>query len=168
MIFFKYTVTQHLQTMFDDPSAYNIANWATAGLASTVKGAIVPEKPFSAQHWVDSLATASLIMPVVNKIPVKSVSTVAKSSTVIKTASKGSTGRVTPLNLNEQLAMKQVKSNPIAGTPLKKVSMTDPRWPASQGWVKMQQLIPTSKGNINIHYVYNQSLQIYDDFKFKN
>lgn len=67
------------QTMFDDPSVYNIANWATAGLASTVKGAIAPEKPFSAQHWVDSLATASLIMPVINKvsgikIPTRSVS----------------------------------------------------------------------------------------------
>ncbi|HCV06592.1 MAG TPA: hypothetical protein DGS89_02640 [Oscillibacter sp.] len=28
-----------------------------------------------------------------------------------------------------------------------------PRWPSSEGWVKMQQIVPTSQGNINIHYV---------------
>ena len=37
----------------------------------------------------------------------------------------------------------------------------------SEGWGKMQQIVPTSQGNINIHYVYNQTLKIYDDFKFK-
>ena len=36
----------------------------------------------------------------------------------------------------------------------------------------MQQIVPTSQGNINIHYVYNQNvynqtLKIFDDFKFK-
>ena len=29
----------------------------------------------------------------------------------------------------------------------------------------MQQIVPTSQGNINIHYVYNQTLKIFDDFK---
>lgn len=45
--------------------------------------------------------------------------------------------------------------------------MTDPRWPASEGWVKMQQIVQTSKGTINIHYLYNQTLNIFDDFKLK-
>ena len=45
--------------------------------------------------------------------------------------------------------------------------MNYPRWPSSEGWVKMQQIVPTSQGNINIHYVYNQTLKIFDDFKFK-
>lgn len=60
----------------------------------------------------------------------------------------------------------QVKSNPSAGHRLD-IAMNDPRWPASEGWVKMQQIVPTSQGNINIHYVYNQTLKIFDDFKFK-
>lgn len=47
------------------------------------------------------------------------------------------------------------------------ITLNDPRWPSSEGWVKMQQIVPTSQGNINIHYVYNQTLKIFDDFKFK-
>ena len=81
--------------------------------------------------------------------------------------SRGSTGRTEPANLREKLAMEQVKSNPSAGTPLTKITLNDPRWPSSEGWVKMQQIVPTSQGNINIHYVYNQTLKIFDDFKFK-
>lgn len=81
--------------------------------------------------------------------------------------SRGSTGRTEPNNLREQLAMEQVKSNPLAGTQITDVKMSDPRWPSSEGWVKMQQIIPTSQGNINIHYVYNPILNIFDDFKFK-
>ena len=91
------------------------------------------------------------------------------SSTSPKTnqpISRGSTGRTQPVNLREQLAMEQVKPNPSAGHRLD-IAMNDPRWPASEGWVKMQQIVPTSQGNINIHYVYNQTLKIFDDFKFK-
>ena len=80
--------------------------------------------------------------------------------------SRGSTGRTEPLNLNEQLAMEQVRSNPSAGTPITSITLNDPRWPSSEGWVKMQQIVPTSHGDINIHYVYNQTLNLYDDFKF--
>ncbi len=80
--------------------------------------------------------------------------------------SRGSTGRTQPVNLREQLAMKQVKSNPLAGTPLTNITLKDPRWPSSEGWIKMQQIVHTSQGDINIHYVYNPILQIFDDFKF--
>ena len=62
--------------------------------------------------------------------------------------SRGSTGRTEPRNLREQLAMEQVKLNPTAGKPLK-ITLNDARWPASEGWVKMQQIVPTSQGNIN-------------------
>ena len=62
--------------------------------------------------------------------------------------------------------MKQVKSNPTAGQRLN-IPMKDPRWPGHEGWVKMQQIVPTSQGNINIHYVYNQRLNVFDDFKYK-
>lgn len=80
--------------------------------------------------------------------------------------SRGSTGRTQPNNLTEQLAMEQVKSDPLSGTPLTKITLNDPRWPSSEGWIKMQQIVPTSQGNINIHYVYNETLKIFDDFKF--
>ena len=89
---------QRADAMLNDPSAYNIANWATAGLAGTVKGAIAPEKPLSAQHWMDSAATASLIMPAVSKIPVKT-GTVASSSSMAGQAIK-SVDKV-PLRFNE-------------------------------------------------------------------
>jgi len=75
---------------------------------------------------------------------------------------RGSTGRTTPGDLAEQLAMEQARANPSAGSPIP-LTMTDPRWPASDGWVKMRQ-------NINgheIHYVMNTITGAVDDFKFK-
>ncbi|MBE6554622.1 MAG: RHS repeat-associated core domain-containing protein [Ruminococcaceae bacterium] len=97
--------------------------------------------------------------------------TMSKAQTPTSTptnTSRGSTGRTEPANLREQLAMEQVKSNPSAGTQLTRITLNDPRWPSSEGWVKMQQIVPTSQGDINIHYVYNQTLKIFDDFKFKS
>ena len=41
--------------------------------------------------------------------------------------------------------------------------MTDPRWPGSDGWVKMSQNIRA----IEIHYVSNIYTGAVDDFKFK-
>lgn len=48
------------------------------------------------------------------------------------------TGGYVPSNLNEQLAMEQVMSNPSGGKEIN-VPMTDPRWRAKEGWVKMAQ-----------------------------
>jgi hypothetical protein len=75
--------------------------------------------------------------------------------------SKGST---LPRNLREQLAIEQAMSNPTAGKVLA-VPMTDPRWPASEGWVKMQQMIYPGGDPINVHYVYNKITGAMDDFK---
>ncbi len=86
-----------------------------------------------------------------------------KSGTsVAKPLGLGSTGRTTPANLTEQLAMQQVMSNHTAGRQLP-VPMTDPRWPASDGWVKMSQNV----NGVEIHYVYNRISGTVDDFKFK-
>ena len=77
--------------------------------------------------------------------------------------SKGATGRG-PQNLKEQLAAEQAASNPKAGTvvPLKN-GMTDPRWPASDGWVKMTQNV----NGVEVHYNYNNITQTVDDIKIK-
>ena len=93
--------------------------------------------------------------------------TKASTSVSASTTSKGSTAKIVPSNLKEQLALEQVKSMPSNGKIMTNVVMNDPRWPASQGWVKMRQFVPTSTGNINIHYVYNRTIRIYDDFKIK-
>jgi len=79
--------------------------------------------------------------------------------------SRGSSAVKQPSNLTEKLALEQVRSNP-QGIKIP-FQMNDPRWPASEGWVKMQQIVPTSQGDINIHYVYNENLKIFDDFKIK-
>ena len=89
-----------------------------------------------------------------------------RTATNTSYTSRGSTGRTEPANLREKFAMEEVKSNPFAGSQIHQLQMNDPRWPASEGWVKMQYIVPTSQGNINIHYVYNQVLEIFDDFKF--
>ena len=79
-----------------------------------------------------------------------------------------STGRTTPKNLTEKLAMEEVKSDPFNGYQIKKIKMGDDKFPASRGWVKMQKIVPTSKGKINIHYLYNFKWNIYTDFKFND
>jgi len=81
---------------------------------------------------------------------------------------RGSTGRVTPNTLNEQMAMQQVQSNPLEGAIdmsylQKPVIMTDPRWPAFEGWVKMSNNV----NGVEIHFVYNKYTGAFDDFKFK-
>ena len=75
-----------------------------------------------------------------------------------------STGRTTPVNITEQIAMKSVQSNPAAG----KVIMTnlnDRCLPS--GAVKMSQSFNTYRGRIEIHYVHDGVNNIYFDFKFK-
>ena len=80
---------------------------------------------------------------------------------------KGSTGRTVANNLNEQLAMSQVMSNPLQGATQLNFVMNDSRWLGSDGWVKMQNIVELSDGTkINIHFVYNTETGEYDDFKF--
>jgi len=52
-------------------------------------------------------------------------------------------------------------SNPSAGSVLP-IIMSDARWPASQGWVKMSQNV----NGVEIHYVQNTVTGAVDDFKF--
>lgn len=65
-----------------------------------------------------------------------------------------------PQSIKEQMAMIAIRNNP-AGRELP-IALKDSRWPAADGWVKMQQI----EGGVNIHYVYNPITGFYDDFKF--
>ena len=67
-------------------------------------------------------------------------------------------------NLREQLAIEQAMSRPAAGQVLP-IKMTDPRWPASDGWVKMQQMIKPGGEPINVHYLQNTATGAVDDIK---
>ncbi len=86
----------------------------------------------------------------------------------VKVEGRGSTGRTIPNNLEEQMAMHQVQSNPLEGATELPIKLNDTRWKSSDGWVKMQSVVKTSDGNkITIHYVYNKVTGAFDDFKFK-
>ena len=78
-----------------------------------------------------------------------------------------STGRTEPTSLYEDLAMRDVMSDPLAGAEKVDISMSDPTW-FEDGWIKMQRRFETTKGIINIHFIYNELLDAFDDFKFKN
>lgn len=71
-----------------------------------------------------------------------------------------------PGTLREQLAVQQVMQNPRAGK-IAAGAMGDPRWPASEGWVKMQQTIDPggTAGKISVHYNLNTLTGWVDDFK---
>ena len=84
-------------------------------------------------------------------------------STDVSATTLGSTGRTEAATLREKLAMDQAMSRPSSGTVLNGISMRDVRWPASRGWVKMTQNV----NGIEIHYVYNPTTGMADDFKFK-
>ena len=74
-----------------------------------------------------------------------------------------STGRTTPNNLTEKLAMEAAKSNPTAG----KVILPTLNDPRLAGFSKFAQNFKTSIGNIEIHYVGSIDFNIFFDFKFK-
>ena len=77
-----------------------------------------------------------------------------------------SNARIEPINLKEKLAMEQAMSNPLAGKQIP-IELRDPRWLASEGWVKMQQrFVFADNTTATIHYVLNRTLQLMDDFKF--
>ena len=86
----------------------------------------------------------------------------------MKVEGRGNTGRTIPNSLNEQMAMHQVQSNPLDGATKLPIEMTDPRWPSSEGWVKMQSIVQSTDGTkVSVHYVYNRITGVFDDFKFK-
>jgi hypothetical protein len=70
-----------------------------------------------------------------------------------------------PATLEEQNAVRQAMSNPAAGKALP-LKMTDLRWPGSEGWFKMQQMVESANGTrVNVHYVFNPTTGAIDDFK---
>jgi len=77
-------------------------------------------------------------------------------------------GRTTPNNLNEQLAMQEVMSDPLRGsTKIMDRPLSDPRWLGSEGWVKKQRVFHFSDGtHTTIHFNFNEVLHLVDDFKF--
>ena len=79
----------------------------------------------------------------------------------------GSTGRTAAANLTEQLAMKEIMSNPTLGKTVM-TGMKDSRW---LGWNKMQYTHTALDGTkTTLHYVgkmENGILKAVDDFKFK-
>ena len=107
--------------------------------------------------WVIGISLSLSIVVIADKV----ISSLASSDL----PSAGSTGRAEPDSLLEQLAMEQTRSNPLAGGDIP-ICMKDPRWSASCGWVKKQQIFYTSQGKIIIHYNYNYERKVIDDLKF--
>ena len=85
----------------------------------------------------------------------------------VEVVGRGGTGRTVPNTLNEQMAMHQVMPNPLERavdmSQLKNhpVIMSDSRWLASEGWVKMSNNV----NGVEIHFVYNKITGAFDDFK---
>lgn len=58
-------------------------------------------------------------------------------------------------------------SDPLNGAKQLGLVLNDSRWLATDGWVKMQNIVYLSDGTkINIHFVYNTITKMFDDFKF--
>ncbi|WP_080548497.1 pre-toxin TG domain-containing protein, partial [Bacillus pseudomycoides] len=111
------------------------------------------------------LATASIVaggeVRAIGKGGVKIKNALSEIPTVKVLGRGNSRGRVVAKSLKEQLAMKEVMSNP-QGKILEWVPMTDPRWPQEDGWVKMAHNV----NGVEIHYAKNIKTGEFDDFKF--
>ncbi len=87
-------------------------------------------------------------------------------------ASRGSTagaatGSSLARNIEEALAIEEARANPTLGEAIRGITMADRRWPASEGWVKMQYVKAVSYGKIIVHYVLNELTAAVDDLKIK-
>ena len=87
----------------------------------------------------------------------------------VDVAGYGNTGRTLPKTLYEQMAMHQVQSEPLKNAKeLTNFTLRDDRWPAKEGWVKMESIVKHGDGTKTvIHFVYNKLTGMFDDFKFK-
>lgn len=96
----------------------------------------------------------------------------AAAGAVLRPLGRGSTaslrnGTTLARNLREQLAIEQAIANPLGGRQIRSIIMNDSRWLASDGWVKMEQVIQSGgrEGPTIVHYVYNTITGAIDDFK---
>jgi RHS repeat-associated protein len=148
-------------------SKENIMNLTLDALENDRKGeailGIVGLMGYTAAEWAFLLAGGAEIRVV------KSLPEIKAGAQILFPTIKGliPTGRITAENLAEQLAMKEIRSNPGIG----KVIMTKLDDPRFIGWVKMEFVKKLSDGrNVIIHYVAkyeNGILKAVSDFKFK-
>ncbi|MCR4726422.1 MAG: hypothetical protein K5753_04295, partial [Clostridia bacterium] len=90
----------------------------------------------------------------------------------------GSISSRLPENLVEEMIFKAVKENPFSSNAVDLSSsigsLGDSRWPASEGWVKMQSVVKVKNKStgyeytVTVHYVANKRTYEVDDFKIKN
>ncbi len=104
-------------------------------------------------------AVSKLFGGVLKRFAAKGLQALGRGSTA--SLSKGTAVATT---LREQLAVEQAMGRAAQGTPLP-IKMTDPQWPASEGWVKMQQIVKPGGEPINVHYLFNTVTGAVDDFK---
>lgn len=162
-----------------DPNIETFFNWLLSGFVDTVKGARYPEKPLSLEHWLDSLGVVTTVAggykltkefidingKIINGTRPESLGV----GNPVRIEGRGSTGRTIPKNLNEQMAMHEVRSNPLGNSKKLPLGLGDKRWDSNDGWVKMQSIVKTSDGGkIVIHFNYNEVTGTFDDFKFKD
>ena len=67
-------------TMWQNPSTYNIINWASSGLLDTAKGTFAPEKPLSVEHWLNSASFALVLYG--GYTAAKNISSTAPANTI--------------------------------------------------------------------------------------
>ena len=75
-------------------------------------------------------------------------------------------GTTHPRNLAEQMAIDEAVENPTTNSKILPLQLTDKRWEAKDGWVKMQKIVRPKHGEpITVHYLRNVDTGATDDFK---
>ncbi|PIT39383.1 hemagglutinin repeat-containing protein [Snodgrassella alvi] len=111
---------------------YNYALKTNPSLAGEMEGYMVGKSVVNLNSGLIISGSAVQVVSKVAKLKYADKVKNIKGTDVNKPLGLGSTGRNTPANLNEKLALEQAISNSNAGRQLP-LPMTDKRWPASDG-----------------------------------
>jgi filamentous hemagglutinin len=128
-----------------------------------------PEVAAYVEAGTGALAAAGTVRAVTG-VGTRGPQTIEVTKKPVEPLGRGSTAdevdRWLPRNLREQAAVEEAMHNPAGGKQMK-WDMQDARWPAEDGWVKMQQTInPRGReGPITVHYNHNTVTGDVDDFK---
>jgi hypothetical protein len=135
----------------------NAADAAVNAFVPRAEAALPLAVPFVAPAVIDAVVGAAIATGVVGK-----GKDGGGSEEVPKLLEQKATGRTEAKDLKEKLAMEEAMANP-GGSHAKGVNMKDPRYPAKDGWIKMEQEV----NGVKIHYIKNTITGAVADFKFK-
>ncbi len=111
-------------------SPYDFFNWLTMGTVETVHRAVMPEEPFSWQHWLDSFHVALLTVPIMK------IGSLAARPTVVRIQQQS----MHDIKRDRTIIMQEIRDKSVAG------------WPKNEGFAGTPKEIILKPGKLIDRY----------------